>query len=101
VPKLFFAYGLGNALTFPMSAGATTVLLAQRPTLDLVANILTNPLRMLAPLLAGATKQGGQIVLSGILQEQADDVMAIYRQWFDLNPPVFEEGWSCLSGRKR
>ena len=66
-----------------------------------VANILTNPLRMLAPLLADATKQGGQIVLSGILQEQADDVMAIYQQWFDLNPPVFEDGWSCLSGRKR
>ena len=66
-----------------------------------VANILTNPLRMLAPLLAGATRSGGQIVLSGILQEQADDVMAIYRQWFDLNPPVFEDGWSCLSGRKR
>jgi acyl-coenzyme A synthetase/AMP-(fatty) acid ligase len=41
VAKLFFAYGLGNALTFPMSAGATTVLLAQRPTPDLVANILT------------------------------------------------------------
>lgn len=71
-------------------------------TYDLVvANILTNPLRMLAPLLAGATKQGGQIVLSGILQEQADDVMAIYGQWFDLNPPVFEDDWSCLSGRKR
>ena len=30
--KLFFAYGLGNALTFPMSVGATTVLLAARPT---------------------------------------------------------------------
>ena len=30
--KLFFAYGLGNALTFPLSAGATTVLLAERPT---------------------------------------------------------------------
>ena len=41
VAKLFFAYGLGNALTFPMSAGATTVLLAQRPTPDLVVNILT------------------------------------------------------------
>jgi ribosomal protein L11 methyltransferase len=66
-----------------------------------VANILTNPLRMLAPLLAGATKQGGEIVLSGILQEQAEDVMAIYGQWFELNPPVFEDGWSCLSGRKR
>ncbi len=73
-----------------------------KATYDLVvANILTNPLRMLAPLLAGATKQGGQIVLSGILQEQAEDVMAIYGQWFDLNPPVFEDGWSCLSGRKR
>jgi benzoate-CoA ligase family protein len=41
VAKLFFAYGLGNALTFPMSAGATTVLLAQRPTPQLVADILT------------------------------------------------------------
>ncbi|MDO8293265.1 MAG: hypothetical protein Q7T29_10455 [Gallionella sp.] len=27
--------------------------------------------------------------------------MNIYRQWFDLNAPIFEEGWSCLSGRKR
>jgi benzoate-CoA ligase family protein len=40
VAKLFFAYGLGNALTFPMSAGATTVLLPARPTPDLVAGIL-------------------------------------------------------------
>ena len=30
--KLFFAYGLGNALTFPLSAGATTMLMAERPT---------------------------------------------------------------------
>ncbi|MFZ3018482.1 MAG: 50S ribosomal protein L11 methyltransferase [Gallionella sp.] len=66
-----------------------------------VANILTNPLRMLAPLLANAAKPGGQIVLSGILQEQAQDVMDIYAQWFDLNAPVFEDGWSCLSGTKR
>ena len=40
VAKLFFAYGLGNALTFPMSAGATTVLLPHRPTPDLVADLL-------------------------------------------------------------
>jgi len=40
VAKLFFAYGLGNALTFPMSAGATTVLLPERPTPGLVADIL-------------------------------------------------------------
>jgi ribosomal protein L11 methyltransferase len=66
-----------------------------------VANILTNPLRMLAPLLADATNTGGQIVLSGILEAQAPDVMNIYQQWFELNAPIFEEGWSCLSGRKR
>jgi ribosomal protein L11 methyltransferase len=69
---------------------------------DLVmANILTNPLRLLAPLLADATRQGGHIVLSGILEAQAEDVMHIYQQWFDLNMPLFEDGWSCLSGRKR
>jgi benzoate-CoA ligase len=34
--KLFFAYGLGNALTFPMLAGATTLLMAERPTPDAV-----------------------------------------------------------------
>lgn len=66
-----------------------------------VANILTNPLRMLAPLLADATNSGGQIVLSGILEAQAADVMNIYNQWFELNEPIFEDGWSCLSGRKR
>jgi benzoate-CoA ligase len=40
VAKLFFAYGLGNAMTFPMSAGATTVLLPDRPTPDGVADLL-------------------------------------------------------------
>ncbi len=75
---------------------------APKASYDLVvANILTNPLRMLAPLLANATRQGGQIVLSGILEEQAQDVMNIYQQWFDLNAPIFEDGWSCLSGTKR
>src|SRR5438105_1135779 len=34
--KLFFAYGLGNAMTFPLSVGATTVLMAERPTPDAV-----------------------------------------------------------------
>ncbi|MGQ0543786.1 MAG: benzoate-CoA ligase family protein [Betaproteobacteria bacterium] len=34
--KLFFAYGLGNSMTFPMAVGATTVLMAERPTPDAV-----------------------------------------------------------------
>ncbi len=65
-----------------------------------IANILTNPLKVLAPLLAGTTRQGGRIVLSGILSEQAEEVMAIYAQWFDLEPPVKEEGWARLCGVK-
>ncbi|MBV9349058.1 MAG: benzoate-CoA ligase family protein [Pseudolabrys sp.] len=40
VAKLFFAYGLGNAMTFPMSVGATTVLNPERPTPDGVAALL-------------------------------------------------------------
>ncbi len=38
--KLFFAYGLGNALTFPLAVGATTILMAERPTPDAVFNRL-------------------------------------------------------------
>ena len=38
--KLFFAYGLGNALTFPLSVGATTILLAERATPEAVAALL-------------------------------------------------------------
>src|SRR6202040_1317973 len=40
VAKLFFAYGLGNAMTFPMAAGAATVLMPGRPTPDAVAALL-------------------------------------------------------------
>lgn len=66
-----------------------------------VANILTNPLRALAPLLANATKPGGRIVLSGILAEQADEVIQIYSAWFDFAPTQLEDGWVCLSGEKK
>ena len=66
-----------------------------------VANILTNPLKILAPLLAEATHQEGRIVLYGILSEQAADVMKIYAQWFNLDSPVMDEGWACLSGVKK
>lgn len=38
--KLFFAYGLGNAMTFPMSVGATSILLAERPTPDAISALM-------------------------------------------------------------
>lgn len=41
--KLFFAYGLGNGLTFPLAVGATTVLMSDRPTPDAVYKRLVGP----------------------------------------------------------
>ncbi|MFN3750198.1 MAG: 50S ribosomal protein L11 methyltransferase [Thiobacillus sp.] len=66
-----------------------------------VANILTNPLKGMAPLLAGRVRPGGRLVLSGILAEQAEDVMSVYRAWFDFDPPALEEGWVRLAGTRR
>ncbi|WP_137936856.1 50S ribosomal protein L11 methyltransferase [Chitinivorax sp. B] len=66
-----------------------------------VANILTNPLRMLAPLLAGSCRPGGRIALSGILESQAQEIVEIYSAWFDLDEPVFDDGWTCISGTKK
>lgn len=72
-----------------------------QPVDILVANILTNPLKALAPLLAGRVAPGGRIVLSGILEPQADEVMAAYRPWFDMAPWAVDEGWVCLQGVRR
>jgi ribosomal protein L11 methyltransferase len=66
-----------------------------------VANILSIPLKMLAPLLAQSCRQGGRIALSGILAEQADEVAKVYSQWFDMAPHVFMDNWTLLSGTKR
>ena len=66
-----------------------------------VANILTNPLKGMAPLLAGRVCAGGRLVLSGILAEQADEVIAVYREWFVFDLPAVDEGWVRLSGIKQ
>jgi ribosomal protein L11 methyltransferase len=74
------------------------------PTADfdvLVANILTNPLKALMPLLAARVKSGGRIALSGILAEQADELIALYQTAFDMRLWAAEEGWVCLEGIKR
>ena len=66
-----------------------------------IANILSNPLKMLAPLLAARVQPGGRIALSGILAEQAQMMGTLYGEWFDMHTPEFDEGWACLSGTKR
>ncbi len=66
-----------------------------------VANILANPLKVLAPLLAGHTKSGGQLAMAGILDEQANDIIAIYAPWFDLAVWKRDEGWSLIAGERK
>ena len=70
-------------------------------TADLViANILANPLKLLAPILASRCRHGGQIALSGILPDQVRDVESCYSRWIAFVPPAETEGWVCLSGVK-
>lgn len=66
-----------------------------------LANILANPLRVLAPALAARVRPGGRIVLSGILAEQAEEMNALYGQWFIMVPPRTEEGWARLEGVRK
>jgi ribosomal protein L11 methyltransferase len=66
-----------------------------------VANILSNPLKLLAPMLSARVASGGQLVLSGVLERQAEEVAAIYASWLDLSVWRIRDGWVCLHGRKK
>jgi len=63
-----------------------------------VANILAIPLILLAPLLAGYTGKGGRIALSGILEAQAEEVMAAYAPWFRMRVGGSDADWVLLEG---
>ncbi|CAM3696431.1 50S ribosomal protein L11 methyltransferase [Polynucleobacter arcticus] len=73
--------------------------LAAETKYDIVmANILANPLQVLAPALVNKMRPGGKIVLSGVLARQADEVIATYSQWLTLSVWKESEGWVCLHG---
>lgn len=65
-----------------------------------VANILTNPLKVLAPALVGHLKPGGRLALSGILETQEDEVIAAYAPLITLTCFRRADGWTCLTGVK-
>jgi ribosomal protein L11 methyltransferase len=65
-----------------------------------MANILSNPLKVLAPLLSSLVRRDGALVLAGILTSQAQEVAHAYRPWMDLHPVFDTEGWTCLAGRR-
>ncbi len=66
----------------------------------LVANILASPLKSLSKHLTQFVKPGGWIVLSGVLDSQADDVASHYSDDFKLEPIVEKEEWVRIVGQK-
>lgn len=65
-----------------------------------LANILSNPLKVLAPLLTSLVAPHGRLVLSGILERQWQDIAAIYAPTITLRLWGAEDGWVCLEGRR-
>ncbi|MDE0854448.1 MAG: 50S ribosomal protein L11 methyltransferase [Nevskia sp.] len=71
-------------------------------SVDIVlANILAKPLMQLAPMLAQRLRNGGSIVLAGVLQSQADEVRSAYAPWFDFDEDGQREDWARISGTRR
>ena len=73
-------------------------------TWDIVlANILSNPLKLLAPALLSRVAAGGALVLYGVLDRQADEIIDAYR-CADPGVPLSvwgaDEGWVCVAGRR-
>ena len=65
-----------------------------------VANILANPLKVLAPAICGHVRRGGRLALSGILSEQTSDLIAAYAPYLPLHLADTRDGWVCLAGVK-
>ena len=70
-----------------------------------VANILAGPLVQFADSITSLLARGGMLALSGVLCEQAGEVMAAYKAWIEFDEPEFREQdgqtWSRLTGWKR
>lgn len=65
-----------------------------------VANILSNPLKALAPAICAHVRPGGRLALSGILTEQSDDLIEAYSPYIPLSIADSRDGWVCLAGNK-
>lgn len=71
------------------------------PPADIVlANILANPLKLLAPMLESLVVPGGTILLAGLLERQVDEVAACYANCH-IEVDQVDEGWACLRGIKK
>jgi ribosomal protein L11 methyltransferase len=87
-----------NNVTCTFIDGSTTI----THQADLVvANILANPLKILAPVLGQLTRSGGRLVLSGLLVEQIDAVSECYAPYFQMSTFGTQGDWAALEGLRR
>jgi len=71
------------------------------PAADVVmANILSNPLKLLAPMLMSLVAPGGTLVLSGVLERQIEEVSQFYDESLPVTPWRVRDGWVCLVGSR-
>ncbi len=90
------ANALANGVT--LRAGAPHDATGAYPLV--MANILATPLKLLAPLLCGHVAAGGDLVLAGILERQADELKAAYAAWLPLQVSDSEDGWILMTARR-
>lgn len=64
------------------------------------ANILASPLKLLAPVLCSLVEPGGDLVLAGILERQADELKGAYAPWISLEVGDSEDGWILMVGHR-
>ena len=90
----------GNAADNAVDVRFTSSQRFHCPPADIVvANILSNPLKMLAPLLTSLVAPAGRLVLSGVLERQWREVAEAYAPAIVLAPWAIDSGWVCLSGQ--
>jgi ribosomal protein L11 methyltransferase len=72
---------------------------AQQRYDTVVANILSSPLKLMAPMLSGRVAAGGSLILSGVLERQAEEVAAAYAPFIKLGVWAEQDGWVALHGQ--
>ncbi len=88
-----------NALANRVSLRAALPEAAQGRYDLVLANILAQPLKLLAPLLGAHLAPGAPLVLAGILERQADELRAAYAPWCAIEVADQEDGWVLMTGK--
>lgn len=67
----------------------------------IVANILFEPLTTLSERFANMLRTGGMLMMSGILEEQVDELNISYNKWFEFEPATVRNGWALMAATRR